>query len=392
MTGESAKFVPADHPIYLDYQATTPLLPEAFAAMKPYFEDRFGNPHSAAHRYGWEAEAGVDLARSQIAAALGVSDDSIVFMSGATEANNLALKGVFAARRSKRPRIVTAVSEHSCILKTVQHLRAYGAEVTLLPVRANGLLDLDTLDAALDDDVALVSIMTVNNEIGVIQDIPAIAHLAHACGALMHSDGAQALGKMDMLPVAAAADLVSLSAHKTYGPKGVGALMVKDSAKRMLVPQMDGGGQEGGLRSGTQAPALVAGFGAAVTHCTADRVQEEGRVTALRDRFLDQLQAQLPDISINGDMTARWVGNLNIGFPVRDAGRLMADLPGLALSSGAACSTADATATSHVLASLGKTRQQADASLRIGFGRSTTLDDIDRAVAMIVDAVQKQRP
>ncbi len=381
----------APHPIYMDYQATTPLLPEALDAMMPYLTERFGNPHSAAHRYGWEAEAALDIAREQVAGALGRPVGDVIFTSGATEANNLAVKGLWEGLGARRPKVVTLASEHSCVLRSVAHIAQLGADVTLLPVGADGRLDLNVLSDAMSDDVAFVSVMTVNNEIGTVQDMRAIAEIVHAHGALLHSDAAQALGKIDMVPIAQAADMISLSAHKTYGPKGVGALVANDRARRVLVAQQDGGGQEAKLRSGTQAPALVAGFGAAVQICEQDRAQEESRLSTLRDRFLTRLRAEVPDMCINGSMDHRWVGNLNIRFPVRDAGRLMADLPILAVSSGAACSSGDAAATSHVLAALGLSRAEAEASLRIGFGRMTDEAEVDAAADMLAEAVHRQK-
>ena len=369
-------------PIYLDYQATTPLDPEALAAMLPYLNGKFGNPHSE-HRFGWEADAGVEAARGQIAAALGIASASLLFTSGATEAANLAIKGLLTAPGQKRRRIVTLATEHSCVLESARWLESVGAELTLLGVDSEGLIRLDELAAALDEEVALVAVAAVNNEIGVIQPLAEIAALARSVGAIMFVDGAQAFGKLMLDP--ADFDLLSLSAHKIYGPKGVGALYVKPGTR--LAPQMHGGGQEGdGMRSGTLSPALCAGFGAAATLAGARMAKDAAHAAALWDRMV----AGLPPHRINGSTTQRWRGNLNVSFDGVDGARLLADvLRTVALSSGAACAAAKGK-PSHVLAALGLTEGLARATLRMGWGRDTTVADIDAAAAAIHSAVAAQ--
>lgn len=370
-------------PIYLDYQATTPLAPEARAAMLPYLDGKFGNPHSD-HRFGWEADAGVEAARSQIAALLGVAPATVLFTSGATEAANLGIKGVLSAPDQTRRRIVTLATEHSCVLESARWLESVGAELTILGVDGEGLVRLDELAAALGHDVALVAVAAVNNEIGVVQPLAEIAALARGVGALMFVDGAQAFGKLALNP--ADFDLLSLSAHKIYGPKGVGALYVKPGT--VLAAQQHGGGQEGdGLRSGTLSPALCAGFGAAAHIAQGAMADDAAHVAAMWDRMLAQLAVP---VRINGSQTQRWRGNLNISFPGLDGARLLADvLREVALSSGAACASAKGQ-PSHVLAALGLPEPLARATLRIGWGRYTTTDEIDRAAAAINRALRAQ--
>ena len=370
-------------PIYLDYQATTPLAPEARAAMLPYLDGKFGNPHSD-HRFGWEADAGVEAARGQIAALLGVAPATLLFTSGATEAANLAIKGVLSAPDQTRRRIVTLATEHSCVLESARWLESVGAELTVLGVDGDGLVRLDELATALRDDVALVAVAAVNNEIGVIQPLAEIAAMAKAAGALMFVDGAQAFGKLALNP--ADFDLLSLSAHKIYGPKGVGALYVRPGTT--LAPQQHGGGQEGGgLRSGTLSPALCAGFGAAAKVAQGVMADDAAHAATLWDRMLGQLEVPF---QINGSQSERWRGNLNVSFPGIDGARLLSDvLREVALSSGAACASAKGKA-SHVLAALGLPEPLARATLRIGWGRYSTIDEIDRAAAAINRALRAQ--
>lgn len=369
--------------IYLDYQATTPTDPAVVAAMEPFWTAKFGNPHSN-HRYGWEAEAAVDVARAHIARLLNAHPESVVFTSGATEANNLALKGVMA--RAGRRRLVTVATEHSCVLETARYLETQGFDLTVLHVGADGLIDLAALEAALGPDVALVSVMAVNNEIGVIQPIAEIAAATHAAGALFHCDAAQGFGKIPLDMPALGIDLMSLSAHKIYGPKGIGALVLRPGLD--LEPQMHGGGQEGdGLRSGTLAAPLAVGFGKAAESAAARMEQDAAHAEALWDAFLAALHA--PHV-INGSTARRWRGNINLRFEGLDGDRLIADLRRLSISSGAACASAKGR-HSHVLEALGLSRAQAKASLRIGWGRFSTEDEVRAAAAMIEEAVLMQR-
>ncbi|WP_374763998.1 cysteine desulfurase family protein [Yunchengibacter salinarum] len=372
-------------PVYLDYQATTPVDERVVSAMEPYWRQRFGNPHSSTHRFGWEGEAALDMARETIAEGLGGVPEGVVFTSGATEANNLALKGVMQALGHARPHLVTVVSEHKCVLEAARHLERDGHELTLLGVDENGLVDPADLKAAVSERTALVSVMAVNNEIGVIQPLKALAAIAHGAGALFHTDAAQAFGKIP-LDVADGLDLVSLSAHKLYGPKGVGALYVRQRPPLKLVPQMDGGGQEGGIRSGTQSPALVAGFARAARISLDERAAETAHIAALAERLKSRLFAELPGLMLNGHETRRWPGNLNLSFPGLDGDLLLAELRDLALSSGAACASAVA-GPSYVLKAIGRTEAETRAALRIGIGRMTTTEEIDFAAETLIGAV-----
>lgn len=371
---------------YFDYQATTPLAPEALAAMMPYLTDKFGNPHSAGHRYGWEAKAGIDIARKQVAALVNAPPESILFTAGATEANTLALAG--AVQASGRNRLVTVATEHACVLGSAEWLSAQGVDVVVLPVGADGLLDPVAVRAAITPATALVSVMLVNNEIGVVQPVAAIAAIAHTFGALMHCDAAQAAGKLPVDVAALGVDLMSLSAHKMYGPKGIGALYRRPGVP--LVPQTHGGGQEAGVRSGTQSPALAAGFGAAAK-LAGERLGEDlGHVRACATMLLETLQSLGVAYRLNGAATPRYEGNLNLCFPGADGDRLLAGLRGFAVSSGAACASGSGK-PSHVLAALGLPRDLAKASLRIGFGRNTTLDEVRRLAEALHCATQQAR-
>jgi cysteine desulfurase len=369
-------------PIYLDYQATTPLHPDVLAAMMPYLTEHFGNPHSSTHRAGRTAKAGVDLARENVARALGVAPTEIIFTSGATEANNLALRGVMEVAPKNRNRLVTLATEHSCVLETALDLRARGFAVTILPVRQNGLIDLTLLADALGDDVALVSVMAVNNEIGVVQDIPAIAKMVRACGALFHSDIAQGFGKIELR--ADDFDLASISGHKIYGPKGIGALYVRNGVK--IRPQMMGGGQEFDIRSGTLSPALCVGLGAAAARMKFTQ--------AIMKTLFDVALAALADFPVdwrlNGSAEARYFGNLNICFPGIDGARLLSDARGIMISSGAACASR-AGRISHVLAALGMRNEDIRTSVRIGFGEMTTHNDVKTAFDILRETIIIQR-
>ena len=368
-------------PIYLDYGATTPLDPGVAAAMAPWGVAGFGNPHSA-HLWGYQARAAVEIARDNVAALIGAPPETIAFTSGATESVNWAIKGLMTHPGQTRRRIVTLATEHSCVLETAAYLGTLGAQVTVLPVRSDGLLDLGDLERAMGKDVALVSAMLVNNEIGVIQPIAAIAAIAHAHGAVMHCDAAQGFGKIAIDVDAMGIDLIGLTAHKIYGPKGVGALYRRPYM--MLTPLLHGGGQEDG-RSGTLPTALIVGLGAAAAIARDRMTADAAHAAALNARFRAALRNPY---RMNGDTDARWPGNLNIGFP-GVAVPLLGDLPGLALSSGSACSAVTGR-PSHVLTALGLSDAAAKASLRIGFGRFTTAAEIDSAAAQIDAAVARR--
>ncbi len=376
-----------NRPVYLDNQATTPCDPRVLAAMLPWFTEKFGNPHSAEHSMGQEAEAAVEAARREIATLLGADPREIVLTSGATEANNLAIKG--AARHAAScgataRRIVTLATEHKCVLESVADLAHEGFEPVILPVRPDGLLDPAVLDQALAVPTLLVSVMAVNNETGVIQDLAAIGAQAHAAGALFHTDAAQAVGKIPLDMASGAVDLLSLSGHKLYGPKGVGALWVRRRPRVRLAPLFSGGGQERGLRSGTLPTPLVVGLGEACRLAHLEMAEEAARLAALAARLLDALRARLPTLHINGSTDRRIPGNLNLTFPA-DAIGLMRAIPDLCVSTGSACSSA-AIEPSYVLRALGLSDAQAARTLRLGLGRFTSAADVDFAASALADA------
>jgi cysteine desulfurase len=377
--------VPADA-IYLDYQATTPTDPRVVEAMMPYLMQRFGNPHSGSHVFGWEAADAVEQARDQVAALIGAEAREIVFTSGATESNNLAIKGAARFLKGRRNRLVTVATEHKCVLESCRALGSEGFEVTVLPVGQDGLLDLERLDAAIDERTAVVSVMAVNNEIGVLQDLAAIGRIAHAKGALFHTDAAQAYGKISLDVGAQAIDLMSISGHKLYAPKGIGALYVRRRPRVRLEPLFSGGGQERGLRSGTIAPALTVGLGAAAAIAGQEMAAEAVRLADLATLFFGRLDQALDGIALNGDRRHRFPGNLNLAFAGAVATEIMAAAPELALSVGSACTSA-AVEPSYVLSALGLDERTAAASLRIGFGRFTTEAEVLRAADRLVEVV-----
>jgi cysteine desulfurase len=366
--------------IYLDNQATTPCDPCVVAAMLPFFTERFGNAHSAEHAMGHDAETAVEAARAQIAALIGAEPREIVLTSGATESNNIAIKGAAryaASQGSERRRVVTVATEHKCVLESAADLQAEGFDAVFLPVGADGLVDPAALQAALAEPTVLVSVMAANNETGVLQDLPRLAAMAHAAGALFHTDAAQALGKVPF--DVAGIDLASLSAHKVYGPKGVGALYVRRRPRARLQPLFSGGGQERGLRSGTLPTPLVVGFGEACRIAGLEMATEATRIGSLRDRLLAGLQQRLPGLRVNGSMAHRLPGNLNVTLPHTDALDAMRAAPELCVSTGSACSSAEV-APSYVLAAMGLSAAAAARSLRVGLGRFTSADDVDVAI------------
>lgn len=367
-----------NRPVYLDNQATTPCDPRVLAAMLPWFTERFGNPHSAEHQMGQDAEAAVEQARAEIAALIGAEPREIVLTSGATEANNIAIKG--AARHANRMgdprrRVITVATEHKCVLESVADTAEDGFEPVFLPVEPDGRLDPGVLRAALDKPTLLVSVMAVNNETGVIQDLAALAAITREAGALFHTDAAQALGKtpLDVQGI----DLLSLSGHKVYGPKGVGALFVRRRPRVRLASLFSGGGQERGLRSGTLPTPLVVGFGEACRIACLEMDGEAARLAALRDRLLAGLRRHIPGLQVNGSIRHRIPGNLNVTFPAR-ALDLMRAVPELCVSTGSACSSAEVE-PSYVLRALGLTDAAAARTLRLGLGRFTSAADVDYA-------------
>jgi cysteine desulfurase len=379
-----ADTAPPSRPVYLDNQATTPCDPRVLAVMLPWFSEEYGNPHSE-HAMGRRAEEAIERARAQVAALIGADSKEIVFTSGATESTNVAIKGAarHAARMGDpRRRIVTVATEHKCTLACVEDLAEEGFEPVLLPVGADGLVDPDALRDALSVPTLLVSIMAVNNEIGVMQDVPALASIAKRAGALFHTDAAQAAGKVPLDVASWDVDLLSLSGHKLYGPKGVGALFVRRRPRVRLAPLFSGGGQERGLRSGTLPSPLIVGLGAACAFAQAEMEAEAVRISALKDRLLAALRRRIPGLQVNGSLRARIPGNLHVTFPGATASELMARLPDLCVSSGSACSSAEVE-PSHVLVALGLGKEEAGRSLRIGIGRFTSPADIDYAAAAL---------
>ena len=379
-----------DQPIYLDYQATTPVDPRVLEAMMPYFTYKFGNAHSRSHSYGWEAEEGVEQARAQVAKLIGADEKEIIYTSGATESNNLAIKGVAEFYKDRRNHIVTTVTEHKCVLDTCRHLEQQGFTVTYLPVQKNGLVDLEQLRAAVTDKTVVVSVMAVNNEIGVIQPLAEIGKICRAKGAFFHTDAAQAAGKIPLDVEAMNIDLMSISGHKIYGPKGIGALYVRRRPRVRLVAMINGGGQERGFRSGTLPTPLCVGLGEAAEICMKEMDAEAKRLTKLRDRMLKGLEAKLPEIYVNGDLDQRIPGNLNISFAYVEGESLMMGIKGLSVSSGSACTSASLE-PSYVLRALGVDEELAHTSLRIGLGRFTTEQEVDTAVDELVSHVTKLR-
>ena len=368
--------------IYLDYQATTPVAPEAAHAMLPFLRDNFANPHSPS-RLGRAAAAAVEVAREQVMAALGPGTDEgrVHFTSGATEAVNWAVKGAMAHGPGGRNRVVTVTTEHACVLDSVRALAARGFEVVELPVERDGLLDPDRLRAMTDKRTALVAVMLVNNEIGVVQPVAELAKIARGAGALFHCDAVQGLGRV-ALPVEAC-DLVSVSAHKVHGPKGVGALWVRDGVT--LDPLLHGGGQEGGARSGTLSPMLCAGFGAAVAMLRERGEADRAHVERLWAVAVDAL----PSWTINGSVEHRYRGNLSIRREGLDAARLLSELRGVALSLGSACASGSGR-PSHVLQAIGLDERLARSTVRLGFGRYTTEEEFREALALINEAAARQ--
>lgn len=374
--------------IYLDNQATTPCDPRVLEAMLPWFSREYGNPHSAEHAMGQQAALAVEAARGRIAALLGASPAEIILTSGATEANNLAIKGLarFAAAGERR-RVITVQTEHKCVLESVRDLASEGFEAVFLPVGADGQLDPAQLEAALRVPTLLVSVMAVNNETGVRQDMAVVSRLAHAAGALLHSDLAQAAGKLGIDVEAPRLDLASISGHKLYGPKGIGALYVRRRPRVRLAPLFSGGGQERGLRSGTIPTPLAVGFGEACRIAAEDMAPDGARIATLRTRFLARLSAAVPGLRLNGmtNGTQPLPGCLSLRFPDVPALALIAACPDLCVSTGSACTSADI-APSHVLTAMGLTAESAARTLRVGIGRFTSAAEIDAAASLLAGA------
>ena len=374
--------------IYLDYQSTTPMDPRVFKAMEPYFCVDFGNPHSRNHVYGWRAEEAVENARADIAKLIAANPSEVIFTSGATESNNLAIQGL--AEYYDKKHIITLTTEHKCVLESCRQLELQGFKVTYLSPLSSGLVDLDELERAITPDTLLVSIMAVNNEIGVIQPLAKIGKLCREKGVFFHTDAAQAFGKIPLDVKEMCIDLMSISGHKIYGPKGIGALYVGKKPRVRLRAQIHGGGQERGMRSGTLPTPLCVGLGMASKIAMDEMEKDNKHALKLRNQMLDMLQKSLTKIVINGDLESRIPGNLNISFAGVEGEGLMAGMKNVCLSSGSACTSASLE-PSYVLRAIGVSEDMAHTSLRIGIGRFTTEQDIETAGNAIIQAVTKLR-
>ena len=376
--------------IYLDYQATTPVDKRVIDKMLPYFGEIYGNPHSRNHSFGWEAEQAVEVARENVANIIGANPKEIIFTSGATESNNLAIKGLADFYGDKKNHIITCVTEHKCVLESCRLLSERGFEVTYLQVNKDGLIDLKDLESKINDKTLLVSIMGVHNEIGVIQPLKEIGDICRKNSVFFHTDCAQAIGKIKINVDEMNIDLLSISGHKIYAPKGVGALYVRRKPRVRISAMMSGGGQERGMRSGTLSPALCVGLGEACRIC-ADEIDEESkRITKLKNILLEGIRGECDDIFINGSETDRVPGNINLSFAYVEGESLMMGIKNLAVSSGSACTSASLE-PSYVLKALGVSEELAHTSLRIGIGRYTSEKDVRDAVKVIVNEVKRLR-
>ena len=377
--------------IYLDNQATTPLDPKVFSAMEPWFTEKFGNASSRNHTYGWEAEEAVEIARESVAATIGALPKEIIFTSGATEANNIALQGVAKKYQDQGKHIITVKTEHKAVMDVCQHLSKDGFDITYLTVDKDGILDLNKFEDAIRDDTILASVMHVNNEIGVIQPIKELGAICKNKGIIFHVDAAQSVGKLPINVIDMGIDLLSISAHKLYGPKGVGALYVRRKNPRVqLQPIMFGGGHERGIRSGTLPVPNIVGLGKACDLAADLMIEENLRISQLRDTLLKGIRAENPNASINGSMEHRVAGNLNMSFPGANNEAIIAAVPDIAISSGSACTTSTME-PSHVLLALGMSKNEVYSSLRFGIGRFNTEEDIKIAVKSINHCMKKLR-
>lgn len=379
-------------PIYLDYHASTPVDPRALEVMLPYFTERFGNPASRQHAFGWEAQKAVDAAREQVAALIAASSNEICFTSGATESNNLAIKGTAQALRSRGTHVITAITEHKSVLDSFKRLEADGWRVTWLGVDREGFIDLDELRGAITSETVLVSVMAANNEIGTLQPLAAIGAVTSERGVIFHTDAAQAAGKVPIDVESMNIDLLSLTGHKYYGPKGVGALFVRrKKPKLQLACQIDGGGHENGLRSGTLNVPGIVGLGAAADICRSELASESARLATLRDRLLTTLRNELDNVRVNGPLSERRLAhNLNVTFEDVEGERLLMAIGDLAVSTSSACSSGSQKA-SHVIEAITPPSAKPGATVRFGLGRWTTEEEIDTAAARLVKVIRSLR-
>jgi cysteine desulfurase len=378
-------------PIYMDNHATTPVDPRVVQEMLPYFTEKFGNAASRNHQFGWEAEEAVEQARERIAKLIGATPKEIIFTSGATESDNLAIKGVAEMYKEKGNHIITAVTEHKAVLDTCKRMEKYGFRVTYMPVMKDGLIDLDDLKRAIDDKTILVTIMAANNEIGVVQPLAEIGKLCKERGVIFHTDSTQAVGKIPIDVNKMGIDLASISAHKMYGPKGVGALYVRRKSPRVqLVAQMDGGGHERGMRSGTLAVPGIVGLGKACEICMNEMPEESCKLAGLRNRLKDKIMGGLDEVYVNGNMEHHLPNNLNISFAYVEGESLLMGINDIAVSSGSACTSATLE-PSYVLKALGTGDDLAHSSIRFGLGRFNTAEEVDYVADKVIETVKRLR-
>nr|XP_033819720.1 cysteine desulfurase, mitochondrial isoform X2 [Geotrypetes seraphini] len=377
-------------PLYMDVQATTPMDPRVLDAMLPYLVNYYGNPHSRTHAYGWESEKAMEKAREQVASLIGADPREIIFTSGATESNNMAIKGVARFYKSKKNHIITTQTEHKCVLDSCRSLEAEGFHVTYLPVDRHGLIDLKTLKNSLRPDTSLVSVMMVNNEIGVKQPISEIGHLCSSQKIFLHTDAAQAVGKIPVNVNEMKIDLMSISGHKIYGPKGVGAVYVQRRPRVRLEALQSGGGQERGMRSGTVPTPLVVGFGAACEIAKQEMEYDHRRISLLADRLINKIMNEIPDVVMNGDPEHHYPGCVNLSFAYVEGESLLMALKDVALSSGSACTSASLE-PSYVLRAIGTDEDLAHSSIRFGIGRFTTEEEVDYTVEKCIQQVKRLR-
>lgn len=377
-------------PIFLDYQSTSPCDPRVVEKMLPYFTEKFGNPHSRSHAYGWEAEEAGEVARNQVASLIGADAKEIIFTSGATESNNIAIKGVAHFYKDKKNHIITVVTEHKCVLDSARHLEMEGFNVTYLPVGNDGLIDLELLKATVTEKTAIVSIMAVNNELGVIQPLAEIGAICRERGVLFHTDAAQAFGKIPLDVEAMKIDLMSISGHKIYAPKGVGALFVRRRPRVRLESLFSGGGQERGMRSGTVPTPLVVGLGEAARIAKLEMASDASRIRYLSDKFLHAVLDNVPDVFLNGNREQRWPGCINLSFAYIEGESMIMAIKNLAVSSGSACTSASLE-PSYVLRSIGVGEELAHTSIRFGIGRFTTEAEIDEAIRIVSGSIERLR-
>jgi len=377
-------------PIYLDNQATTKTDPRVVKTMLPYFTEKFGNPHSKNHLYAWEAEEACELARKKVANVIGASAKEIIFTSGATESNNMALKGIARFYGNKKKHIITVVTEHKCVLDTCRNLEREGFKVTYLPVKPNGIIDLNQLEDHIQDDTILVSIMAINNEIGVIQPLEQIGQICRARGIFFHSDIAQAFGKIPINVDKCNIDLASISGHKIYGPNGIGALYIRRKPRVRLSPIFNGGGQERGFRSGTLSTPLSVGLGSAAEIALNEMDEDNIHVKNLFDKFLNKIKSNADEIYLNGDEKQRYYGNLNLSFAYIEGESMILSIKDLAVSSGSAC-TSSSLEPSYVLRALGVGDDLAHTSIRFGFGRFTTTEEVEYAAELTLSSIDRLR-